>query len=53
METIYYSKQLVLLLPHHSPVCHVPEDHNVNISVTDDWIRDGFRVVVGYFTDSM
>jgi len=41
------------LSPHHSPLCHAPEDHNVNISRTDNW-RDGwicygFRVEV-YFT---
>jgi hypothetical protein len=33
-EAIYYSKKLVLLSPHHSPLCHAPEDHNVNISRT-------------------
>jgi hypothetical protein len=33
-EAIYYSKKLVLLSPHHSPLCHASEDHNVNISRT-------------------
>jgi len=27
-EAIYYSKKLVLLSAHHSPLCHAPEDHN-------------------------
>jgi len=47
-EAIYYSKKLVLLSAHHSPLCHAPEDHNCIfqglINWGDDWIWYGFRV---------